>query len=520
MTRAPFLVGLVAIAATGTLSFFVVTTSKDRFDEERTYTLFADFDDASGIRWKTRLQMNGIDVGKVESIEHVRNDQGRLVARARLKVLKGYDVHANSKLRKVAESLLGDYRLELDPGTPATAAVTDGGHVGEVVSASELEELQGQLRRVVGNVEQVTQSFASVLAGPQGEGSIKEILSLVSRSMAAIEATTRVLADTVSRNDQLIDSVMKNLGDFSSNVARASGPQGELTALSKELAGLSEKLAHTVEVASDMLRRDDVSRDSDEENATLQSTMNHLNESLQHVATIARKIDEGQGSVGRMINDSRIAEQVEQTLEDSRELIGSLSRIETQIELRSEYDVPFEASNNEVQSAIKNTVGVRLVPRPDKYYILEAIADPRGRQTREIKTITDDNGTTKLEESVISFNALKFSAQFAKRYYFLTMRFGIIENTGGLGVNLHAIEDALELRLDAFDFDRRDPSRGKAINPRFRATGMFEIMSHVSLQAGLDDPFNRKLRTWFLGGVLRFTDEDLKALLTVAPSPI
>jgi phospholipid/cholesterol/gamma-HCH transport system substrate-binding protein len=101
----------------------------------------------------------------------------------------------------------------------------------------------------------------------------------------------------------------------------------------------------------------------------------------------------------------------------------------------------------------------------------------------------------------------------------MTLRFGIIENTGGLGVNLHAFEDHAEVRIDAFDFDRRNPSDLRGIFPRLRVTGMLELASHIHVQLGFDDPFNESLRTLFLGGVLRFTDDDLKAMLTIAPRP-
>ena len=116
-----------------------------------------------------------------------------------------------------------------------------------------------------------------------------------------------------------------------------------------------------------------------------------------------------------------------------------------------------------------------------------------------------------------SFGTLKFSAQMAKRYYFMALRFGIIENTGGLGLDLFAINDKIELRFDMFDFDRRNPDDDSSIFPRLRGAALFQFYNHLYLQAGVDDPLNPHLRTWFFGGALRFTDEDLKALLTVSP---
>ena len=41
----------------------------------------------------------------------------------------------------------------------------------------------------------------------------------------------------------------------------------------------------------------------------------------------------------------------------------------------------------------------------------------------------------------------------------------------------------------------------------------------IWFQGGIDDPLVPQSKHWFLGGMLRFTDDDLKTLMTVAPSP-
>ena len=55
---------------------------------------------------------------------------------------------------------------------------------------SDIDEIKSQLLQVSRNVNEVTESFAKVLASPEGEGSLKTILSKVESSMGAIEATT------------------------------------------------------------------------------------------------------------------------------------------------------------------------------------------------------------------------------------------------------------------------------------------------------------------------------------------
>ncbi len=513
--RAAILVGTVLIFSTIALTTFILFTTKDKYGDESTYHLYADFHDASGIRWKTRIQINGIDVGKIVNVKHVKTAQGRLIGRVEMRLLNDFAIYENASIRKAAESLLGDFRLDLDPGDPSHPKLVAGGVIGKVQSTSDIDEIQGRLKDVVGNVDDITENFSKVLAGPEGEGSLKAILERVETSMEAIEKTTGVLAGTLSRNDEAVDRIVDNLADFSQSIAASGAPHGNLTRLLEHMANISSKLESITVNVNDML----VADVAHEERGALRQSIENLNESLVHLTGISRKINTGSRTLGQLINDPRLAEKVEETLDDASELIGSLSKLQTEVELRSEYGVPFDEENEEIQSAIKNTIGVRIIPKPDKYYLLEAVADPRGRGSRTITTTTQNGETTKLETSEISFNELKFSAQFAKRYSFLTLRFGIIENTGGLGTNVHVFEDNLELRLDVFDFDRRDPDDNKSINPRFRAAAMFELANHLYLQGGLDDPFNQNLRTWFLGGVIRFNDQDLKALLSIAPSP-
>ena len=515
--RAPILVGLLLMGAAASTTWFVISTSKDKFDDESTYSLYANFSDASGIRWKTRVQINGIDVGKIQSIEHVQLEDGSLTARVEIRILRKFQIYKDATLRKAAESLLGDFRLDLLPGTRKAGLLNPGGTIPDVQSISDIEEIQAELKQVVRNVNRITDSFQRGLTGPEGEGSLQAILTRMEKSMEAIEITTQILSKTLSQNDTYIGRIIRNIDQFTETLVTLVSDDGDIKTMTTNAAQLAVRLNDLVDKLNSVLLG---SESGLEEDSPIRVSLNNFNESLEHLNSIARKVDEGQGTIGRIINDAAIAEKVEQTLDDTNKLIGSLSKLETQVELRTEYGVPFDGDNVLIQKAIKNTLGLRIIPRPDKYYILEAIADPRGLQTRTITTENDFDGeTTETEVTQTAFNDMKFSAQMAKRYYFMAMRFGIIENTGGFGIDLFGLEDRLEFRLDIFDFDRRDPEDNESIFPRIRTTGLFEFYDHIYLQAGLDDPLNKELRTWFFGGVLRFTDEDLKALLTIAPNP-
>ncbi|HSI03330.1 MAG: MlaD family protein [Myxococcota bacterium] len=514
--RTPLLVGLVIVAAVVALTFFLTQSSNGKLDKAKSYVLYGDFSDAAGIRWKTRVQVNGLDVGRIEGIEHVRDSDGRLLARVQLRIDKKYDVYENAFLRKVAESLLGDFRLDLDPGTPGHRKLEEGEVIPNVQSTSDLEAIQSELRQVATNVNRVTDSVAKVLAGPEGEGALRQILASVERSVIAVEQTTYAVRETVQSNQALVNQMIADVHRFTGTLSDVSGREGEIRQITGNLAQLTERLNTLAGKLAE-----------GEEGGELTETVKNLRETTENLASATRKIDQGQGTVGRLVNDSELVDSVQETVDGANTLIGSLARLQTQVELRTEYIVPFNGNSQYVDSGVRTSLGLRLIPRPDKYYLIEAVSDVRGDQSRHqisrefrdgrtgelIRSETEDNADT-------NYRALKFSVQFAKRYYFSTLRFGIIENTGGVGANFHWFKDKLELRVDMFDFTRRVPDQvSELVNPRFRAFFLYQFYDHLFAQAGIDDPFNTDLRTWFLGAALRFTDEDLKSIIPFAPGP-
>ena len=152
------------------------------------------------------------------------------------------------------------------------------------------------------------------------------------------------------------------------------------------------------------------------------------------------------------------------------------------------------------------------MPKDDKYYIIELVDDPRGVRTtviEDVETTSPESGRDfqYRERRTTTVDGLKFSLQIAKRFYWLALRFGIIENTGGVGANAYFFDDKIELAIDANQFG--EESR----RPRLKALATVELLPHVYLAGGVDDFINPGTTDFFVGGGVRFNDEDLKYLL-------
>jgi phospholipid/cholesterol/gamma-HCH transport system substrate-binding protein len=208
-----------------------------------------------------------------------------------------------------------------------------------------------------------------------------------------------------------------------------------------------------------------------------------------------------------LLADDTIARNVEEITEDAGGFLRGITKMQTIVGLRSEY--------NFLSSTFKNYLQIRLTPRPDKFYLIELVEDPRGY--REQTTTVKNNSQTGLETEtrVVTSERLRFSLMFGKRVGPVAGRFGIKESTGGAGIDLFLLNDRLSLSVDVFDtrtnrYARIKPAVSLAIWQRnlFLVAGVDDLVNFTRPVAGAGGGID-----WFLGGQLTFNDEDLKALL-------
>jgi hypothetical protein len=79
---------------------------------------------------------------------------------------------------------------------------------------------------------------------------------------------------------------------------------------------------------------------------------------------------EDRGTLGRLVNDPTIADNVEEITDDAKGFLGTLFKMQTYVGLRSEYNV--------FAGLARHYMSVELHTRPDKFYLIELEKGPRG----------------------------------------------------------------------------------------------------------------------------------------------
>ncbi|WNG37037.1 MCE family protein [Archangium minus] len=502
----PFRVGLLVIIAGGFLFGFILFTRKGGLGEDEATQAHAYFRDASGLGPKSRIQIAGIPVGEVVDVK-LEGTRAKVTVRIRRDV----PLHQDAALIKRSESLLGDYLLELNPGTEMTPPMEHDGEIRKVVDVQGMEAVFASLSQITSDIQQVTGALRDVLGGDKGAGSLERIVDNLVRLSDAVDLTVRA-------SSERLDAILRNFEGVSADVRGMTASNEE--SVHHIVQNIEYITRDTREVLSTVQKIVGSGGEGDlkESVASLKQTMNRLDRTLANIEEVTTRVKNGEGAVGALVADKRLGQKLSESVEDLSDMTSRLTGMQTEVGLQATYLME--------QGASKNSLSLRLAPRPDKYYLLELVDDPRGIiETQTVQSNPPGSGEPVIQQQKITREGIKFSAQFAKRYYFTTLRFGIIESTGGVGADFHFFKDHLTLKMDAFNF-----SVDELRYPRIRASLRAQAFDRLFITAGIDDIINsprRDLNTrrmiagrdYFFGGGIYFTDDDLKAILPVVPTP-
>ncbi|HJX63517.1 MAG TPA: MlaD family protein [Polyangia bacterium] len=457
------------------------------------YRVHALFHNALGVYERTRVLSAGLRIGQVE--ERVL-DQESGKAKVFIRIMPEIKLYENAVVAKKAASLLGEYYIEIDPGSPfavrkgeraALRELHEGDEITTVTEPVEMGEIMNSVGETLPILRDILSDVKLLTAGPikdiannanqlleRNAVIVERLLGRIDDIAATVQGVTRSEADDVRvtlHNAREISEAIKGL---------VGTTQGQVSGAGQDLRSSLQKL---------------------------QSSIDNLDKSLRNVDKITGRMADGEGTVGHLLTDDTVAKNLDNITDDISGITRGVNRLQTIVGLRMEYN--YMAHN------FKSYVSVQLAPRPDKFYLIELVDDPRGyRSAQSVVGYSSDRGAYS-DQQITTSDKLRISFMFGKRWGPLQGRFGIKESTGGVGGDLFLFNDHLMLSTDIFD------TRSNQY-PRVTARGYLAIYKkYLYLVGGVDDVLNytRTQGTsggffdWFMGLQLTFNDEDLKTML-------
>lgn len=447
------------------------------------------FKNIAGLDEKTKLKIAGVDAGFIEKIELHKG-----LAEVTIRVQKGVQLFSDASASIKATGLLGDKYLEIKPGS-TEPAMKNGDTIRDVMEFVDVDDLVRKLSGVSENVSTLMISLNEALGTEEAKRSLRETVMNLSHVTAnlnetivvndeklrdaldSIKTLTASLNELVDKNKQPISDTVGNLREFSANL-KTDGPE-----LIANLNKTTRELKEMVE----------------ENKPAVKSTIESLN-------SIMKKIDQGEGTLGKLVKDEHLYENINKAAEGVEKTFGALDRFRTFVTFQAEY-------LNKIEDG-KGYFYLTLQPRPDRYYILGVVGDPLGKvKTTETETTVDGVTVRKKEEK--TKQEIEFTAQYAMRYKDVALRLGLTENTFGAGADYFFHQDKGKVTVDAWDFSN-DEEHSK--NPHIKAGVDYFIFKHLFVSAGIDNILNSKWRGGYAGVGLRLEDQDLKYILGSIPA--
>ncbi len=447
------------------------------------YAVWANLPDVTGVSPRSRVMISGVQVGVVDKISLV---DGK--ARVDLRMKPEFPLYQDATIGKRATSFIGEFFIVLTPGSEGTPRISDGGEVTHRMTDVNFDTLQTQMREILQDVRDVTKALRATIGTDQGQLKLEAILN----NLAAL---TEALSGSVKENRQTLRETLTNA-------------RGITAAVAPELKELLANVKQVTADVRDMTAQGDGAKPTGELRQTLERVdraSGSLESLLGHADRVAARIDEGKGTVGRLTKDDTLINEVEEVVDGVGDFVKGVKRTQTIVGLRGDY--------NFLANTVKSYVSLRLQPSEDKYYLVELVNDPRGKVNIEqidVDTTNPNDPPHYREVRTTTTNAFRFTFQFAKRLGPVTGRFGVRESTGGIGVDLHLLDDRLELSQDLFGF-------GEQVTPRWRLALSYEFVRSLWLLGGVDNVFSSERRDYFFGMTLRFNDNDLKSILPFIP---
>ncbi len=473
------------------------------------FTAWALFRDGSRLAVGSPVEIAGVHVGEISKLS-VQGD----FARVDLLLRDDLDVPVDSWITKRAESAFGDSYLEIIPtvgeeGAPSARRLRPGDRIVHVEEGGSTDTVLRAIARTMPKIDQgldTVHDFA--LDGRKwtnstlepaivnadhwlAEGHIDKPIEAADRAMVRVEDGTTRAADAVTRARP---DFMSGLDRFDMRVIKLRGQ------IADAKQGLREGFANA------------------------RQGMDRVDQPIQDLADITQAIDEGRGedwkgTLGRLVNDPKLAERIDEFTEDTREVVANFTRLKSWLGLRAEENIFAH------EPRVYLTAEIRA--RNDKFYLIEIEKGPLGSipqdQLSDVLNAPQYNRYQEISDSI------RYTAQFGKTFFnHLQLRGGIKESTIGFGADVLLNEGKLRFESDLFGSFYR--------TPRLKLAASLAVFRSIYILGGVDDVLNppgslrivagqtpvpqqfdtlRYGRDYFLGATLHFDDADLSTIIRV-----
>ena len=376
-----------------------------------------------------------------------------------------------------------------------------------------------QFKRIASNVNEITTSFKDVIGGSEGREQLQTIFDNIQTSVEKLSSVGDVLDRALVRNEEHIDTFLQIGTTFQRNLDKIS------TIFDRDF----NRIATRFETGVGSL-----------EDAAIQAR-----DGLRSISSVAEKIDEGKGLLGKLVNEDETYRDLKLAIEGFKNYLTKIDRM--QIVFDTHFESMIRRAEGYHWEDSKGFFNMRIYPREDYFYLLQIASSEKGYIKRKfvekdyfdaegkpINTSVEQNrplneqqlnldDLTRLSmvfdyrKTTVNRDAFKIDLQFGKIFKDIAFRLGLFEGTAGAAVDVDIPFKTDNFRwltsLELYDFNGRN-RRIDDRRPHVKWLNKIYIFRNLYTTFGADDFVSKKNASVFFGAGIRFGDDDIKYFLS------
>lgn len=279
--------GLLAIVAIALLIFgYSFLKGENLLNNDRTF--YAIYDDVEGLAPSSSVTINGLEIGKVVSINFA-DSQGNLVVTFNVK--NDFKFSKSSEARIYGGGLIGGKSLAIVPDYEENSEAKSGDTLKGTIDEGIFELVNDRLTPLQKKAENVIDQTDSVLVAVNDvldtdtRSNLRTAIANLSETAISFKNASNSLDGLLSQNSEKLNRTFTNLDEMSGNFKTISDSVAQLD--------LSQLVGDMQKVVSDF-------------------------------ESVSSKLADGQGSAGKLLNDDQLYNNMERATRQMEELMQDI----------------------------------------------------------------------------------------------------------------------------------------------------------------------------------------------------
>jgi phospholipid/cholesterol/gamma-HCH transport system substrate-binding protein len=258
--------------------------------------LYARYSRVDGLAISKPVLINGFQIGRVDKL--VLQPDGTILAT--LKIKGKYDIPKSTIARLESTDLLGSKAIVMALGTGRDFA-QDGDTLNSNVEKNLMETVQPVQKKaelIIGKMDSILTSVNSIL-NPDFQKNVNKSFNSIAGTLASLEGTSKKVDGLVGTESKRIAAILANAESISGNLKNNNE---KINAILNNINKITDQVAA----------------------ANFKQTIDNANKAVADLQGIVSKVNDGKGTLGLLVNDTKMYDNLNNASKNLDELIIDL----------------------------------------------------------------------------------------------------------------------------------------------------------------------------------------------------